>query len=206
MVLTVSYASASDFVAEYGENLANGGVFVPGVTVVDMLREIDVEIVLQGTTTLKIRAKPVFVLDETSARRTGRSAGAGMEITAKPFGFDEALRKHLLKLGKRREVAIMIGDVPGAAKFGDAGYRLMPLEPLEALTSTLGDALVPVIAVVVPPGMVDAYASVARSGGKYVAVHGLTKTTNVDDVIAKIDRLLGTGSTGRLGTSEILRK
>jgi hypothetical protein len=205
-VLTVSYHSASEFVAEYGDNLAKGGVFVPGATFVDMLREVDVEIVLPGSTTLKIRARPVFVVDEASARMTGRPAGTGMEITAKPFGFDDQLRKHLLKLGQRREVAIMVGDVPGALRFGDAGYKLMPLEPLEALMSTLSDALVQVIAIVVPSGMAEAYASVARSGGKYVAVHGVGRGTDVDDVITKIDRLLGTGSTGRLHVSDVVKK
>jgi hypothetical protein len=176
-------------VAEYGENLAAGGVFVPGTTFVDMLREVDVEIV-----------------DEASARVAGRPAGTGMEITAKPFGFDDTLRQHLMKLGKRREVAIMVGDVPGAARFGEAGYKLIPLEPLEALTSTLCDALVQVIAIVVAPGMVEAYSSVARSGGKYVAVHGVTQTTDVDDVISKIDRLLGTGTTARIPVSAIVKK
>jgi hypothetical protein len=206
-VLTVSYSSASEFVSEYGENLANGGVFVRGATLVgDLLREVDVEIVLPGSTTLLIRAKPVFVLDEASARAAGRPAGTGMEITAKPFGFDAALRKHLMKLGKRREVAIMVGDVPGAARFGDAGYKLIPLEPLEALTSTLSDGLVQVIALVVPRGMVEAYSTVARSAGKFVAVHGVTHGTDVDDVIAKIDKLLGTGTSTRLSTSEILKK
>jgi hypothetical protein len=190
VTLTVCYASAADFVVEYGENLAAGGVFVPGAMLADMSRELDVELVLPGTATLRIRARRARRARTPAAREAGKQPGTGMEITAKPFGFDDSLRRHLMKLGKRREVAIMIGDVPGAARFGDAGYKLIPLEPLEALTSALADALVPVIAIVAPAGMVDAYASVARAGGAFVAVHGVSKPAEVDTVIANIDRLL----------------
>jgi hypothetical protein len=53
---------------------------------------------------------------------------------------------------------------------------------------------------------VEAYSTVARSAGQYVAVHGVTRGTDVDDVIAKIDRLLGSGSTARLPVSAIVKK
>lgn len=190
MSLKVVYSSASEFVTEYVENLAAGGVFVTGQIDLDMLREVDVEIAAAGLPGIKIRARPVYVVDPSTARQTGRPIGTGMEITSKPRGFDDVLRAYLIKLGKRREVAVMVGDVPGAARLGDAGFKLIPLEPLEALGFALADALVPVIALVVRPTMKEAYASVAREAGKLIAVYAPAKATDVDDIVHNIDRLL----------------
>lgn len=190
MGLKVTYASASEFVTEYVENLAAGGVFVTGQVDLDMLREIDVSIVAQGLPELKIRARPVYVVDPITARDLGRPMGTGMEIVTKPRGFDDTLRAHLMKLGKRREVAVMVGDVPGAARFGDAGFKLIPIEPLEALGFALADALVPVIALIVPAGQREAYASVARESGKLIAVYSPQRSLDVDDIVAGLDRLL----------------
>ncbi len=188
--MKVVYSSASEFVSEYVENLAAGGLFVSGHTDLDMLREVDVELTAAGMPSLEIRARPVYVVDPLTARKTGRPMGTGMEITAKPFGFDDALRAHLIKLGKRREVAVMVGDVPGASKLGDAGFKLIPLEPLEAVGFALADALVQIIALVVRPNMREAYAMVTRDHGKLVAVYAPARDSDVDDIIRNIDKLL----------------
>jgi len=190
VALTVVYSSAAEFVTEYVENLAAGGLFVAGKVDLDMLREVDVSIVAQGLPELKIRARPVYVVDPSTARTTGRQMGTGMEITTKPRGFDDALRAHLMMLGKRREVAVMVGDVPGAARFGDAGFKLIPLEPLESIAFALSDALVPVIALIVPSGHREAYSSVAREAGNLIAVYSPKRSIDVEDIVASLDRLL----------------
>jgi len=187
--LTVSYATASEFVTEYVENIAVGGLFVAGAGALDLLREIDVEIILSDTT-WKVRAKPVYVIDGEMARTAGKPAGTGMEITVKPAGFDAAMHAHLIKLGKRREVAVMVGDVPGAARLGDAGFRLIPLESLEAFCGVLGDKLAHVIALVVPARLREAYVEVARSSGHLVAIYSSSRPNDVDDIVRQIDRLL----------------
>ena len=99
-------------------------------------------------------------------------------------------QQHLIKLGKRREVAVMVGDVPGASKLGDAGFKLIPLEPLEAVGFALADALVQIIAVVVRPTMREAYSMVTRDHGKLVAVYAPARESDVDDIIRNIDKLL----------------
>ena len=190
MGLTVVYSSASEFVTEYVENLAAGGLFVAGKIDLDMLREVDVSIIAPGLPELKIRARPVYVVDPSTARSTGRPMGTGMEITTKPRGFDDALRAHLMKLGKRREVAVMVGDVPGAARFGDAGFKLIPLEPLEAIGFALSDALVPVIALIVPANLREVYASVTREAGALIAVYSPQRSLDVEDIVTSLDRLL----------------
>jgi hypothetical protein len=190
VMLKVTYSSASEFVTDYVENLAAGGLFVAGKVDLDMLKEFEVEIVAQGLPQLKLRARPVYVVDPRTARDTGHAIGTGMEITTKPRGFDDVLRAHLIKLGRRREVAVMVGEVPGAARLGDAGFKLIPLEPLEALGFALADALVPVIALVVPASQKEAYASVAREAGKLIAVYAPQRSIEIDDVVANIDRLL----------------
>ena len=68
MSLKVVYSSASEFVSEYVENLAAGGLFVSGHTDLDMLREVDVELTAAGMPSLEIRARPVYVVDPLTAR------------------------------------------------------------------------------------------------------------------------------------------
>jgi len=113
-----------------------------------------------------------------------------MEITRKPVGFDEAMRAHLFKLGKRREVSVMVGDVPGAARLGDAGFKMIPLESLESVCGVLADRRSDVIALVVPARLREAYAEVARAGGQLVAIFSPESSTDVDDIVRRIDRLL----------------
>lgn len=183
VALTVRYRSAEEFVTDYVDNLSRGGLFLAGTCELDMLHELDVELVVEGATH-QLRARPVYL------NPAGDRPGVGMEITYKPAGFAAAMRDHLLRLGKRREVAVMIGDVPNGDRFAAAGFKLIPLEPPETLIEALSHALVPVIALVVRQHERDAYAAIAKSGGKLIAVYGVSGATDADDVIHKIDRLL----------------
>ncbi len=189
-MLTVQYASASEFVEEYVSTIAVGGVFVAGIEDFDLHREVDVELVVERST-WTLRARPVYVVDTKMAQTAGLRHGTGMEITKKPQGFDAAMSAHLMKLGKRREVAVMVGDVPGAARLGDAGFKLMPLESVESFAAVILDALTPVIAVVAPASFRDAYFEIARSSGLLLPIFSSARVTDIDDIVNQIDRALG---------------
>ena len=126
--LAVRYANAEEFVADYVENLSAGGLFIAGANRLPLFTETDVHIELPGQGNWTVRAKSVFLIDDVAAEKIGRKAGAGFEILDKPPGFDDALLGYLLRLGRRRDHAVMVGEVPGVSLIGDAGYRVIPLE------------------------------------------------------------------------------
>lgn len=187
--LAVKYTNAEQFVNDYVENLSVGGLFIAGAQQLPLLSETDVNIVLPGQGDWTVRARSVFIIDETAATTTGRKAGAGMEITHKPPGFDDALLGYLLRLGQRRDHSVMIGDVPGVRFVVDAGYRTIPLEPPEEAARTLGDALVKLVAILLPPEQCDLYRARLGERGKDL-VFAVTNEDQLHDILARIDSLL----------------
>ena len=188
--LVVRYNKAAEFVVQYTENLSIGGVFVAGARDIELLQEIDVEIELPGQPTWRVRAKAVFVVDEATAATQGRVAGVGMEITRKPPGFEDALLGYLLRLGRRRDFAVMVGGVPGADRIADAGYRTLPLEDVSTFVNALVNASVPIIGVVVPPSSFAVYEALARTNGAGDIVFVASSVDDVVDIVARIDSLL----------------
>src|SRR5687768_141903 len=89
--LTVKYASAADFVADYVENLSSGGLYVAGAQALPLGHECDVEIVLPGLGEWTVRARVVFTLSAEDAANSERNPGAGMQVITNPEGFDDAL-------------------------------------------------------------------------------------------------------------------
>src|SRR5262245_16415864 len=126
--LAVRYSNAAEFVTDYIENLSTGGLFIAGANRLPLFTETDVEVELPGQGNWTVRAKSVFLIDDAAAETMGRQAGAGFQITTKPPGFDDALLGYLLRLGRRRDHAVMVGQIPGVELVRDAGYRVIPLE------------------------------------------------------------------------------
>ena len=184
------YTNAAEFVLEYTENLSLGGLFIAGARDLTLHNEIAVDIELPGQGTFRVRAKLVFVLDEATAAASGRAAGSGMEITHKPPGFEDALFAYLVRLGRRRDVAVMVGDVAGANHVTDAGYNVVPLEGISTFVSRLINATTPIVAVVVPPAAYPAYEALARSCGSGEIVHVAESPQDVKEILARVDRLL----------------
>lgn len=182
------YAKAEQFVTDYVENLSVGGLFIAGAHELQLLTETDVSIELPGQGNWNVRAKSVFIIDENAAKASGRKAGAGMEIVSKPPGFDDALLGYLLRLGQRRDHSVMVGDIPGIRAITDAGYRIVPLEAPAEAANLVGDALVKLVAVLVPMDQVDHY--VTRMGAHASLVIGVRDEAELPDVLARIDSLL----------------
>jgi hypothetical protein len=187
--LAVRYTNAEAFVADYVENLSVGGLFIAGANQMPLFTETDVQVELPGQGSWTVRAKSVFLIDATAAKATGRKAGAGMEILVKPPGFDDALLGYLLRLGRRRDHCVIVGDVPGKRVVTDAGYRLIELASPEQAAASAADAEAKLVAVLVPPEHVEEYKRAIGDRGAEL-VHAVRNETDIPDILARIDSLL----------------
>lgn len=187
--LAVRYTNAEQFVADYVENLSVGGLFIAGAHALPLFTESDVAIELPGQGNWTVRARAVFIIDETAAQATGRKPGAGMEIIVKPPGFEDALLGYLLRLGQRRDHSVMVGDVGGIRVIRDAGYRVIGYEPPDEAVKLLGDVLVKLVAILLPLDQVDDYrARIGEPGASLVI--GVKNEADMPDILARIDSLM----------------
>jgi hypothetical protein len=187
--LVVSFPNAAEFVTEYIENLSLGGLFIANAKLV-LDQEIDVEVRLPGQGEWRVRAKPKFHVDADLAERQRRRAGTGLQITQRPPGFQDALLGYLLRLGRRRDVAVMCDTMPGAEGFAAAGYQIIELATPDAFPHELETAKFPIVAVVVRPEQEFLYMAAARDAGRSDFVYVLATPDQVNDLIARIDALL----------------
>jgi hypothetical protein len=187
--LAVRYSNAEEFVTDYVENLSVNGLFIAGAHRMPLFTETNVDVELPGQGTWAVRAKSVFVIDEEAAKKSGRSAGAGMKILDKPPGFDDALLGYLLRLGKRRDHTVMVGDVPGARHITDAGFRVVPLSPPELAAAEVTHEDFKLLAIVVSPARAQEYRTAVGDRGREL-VYAVTREEDVHDILARIDSLL----------------
>src|SRR5689334_7058980 len=138
--LAVRYTNAEQFVTDYVENLSKGGLYIGGATGLALDTETDVHIEQPGQGSWTVRGRVQFVLDEQAAAGGNRKPGAGLAIVDRPPGFDDALLGYLLRLGRRRERAVMIADdMVGRSLVEDAGYRVLPLESRDEVAFSFVD-------------------------------------------------------------------
>jgi hypothetical protein len=187
--LAVRYSNAEQFVTDYVENLSVGGLFIAGANQVPLFTETDVQVELPGQGSWTLRAKSVFLIDATAARTTGRKAGAGFSIIDKPPGFDDALLGYLLRLGRRRDHSVMVGEVAGKRIVTDAGYRLIELASPEQAAASAADEEARLLAVLVPPEHVDEYRRAIGDRGTDL-VHAVRNEADIPDILARLDSLL----------------
>lgn len=187
--LAVRYTNAEEFVTDYVENLSAGGLFIAGAHKLPLFTETPVSIELPGQGDWTVRAKSVFVIDEPAAQNMGRKAGAGFQILDKPPGFDDALLGYLLRLGRRRDHAVMVGEVPGLSAITDAGYRVIPLASEDEVAIMLANDDEKIVAIVVQPALVTPYRDRLGEKGKSL-VFPATSVAEVTDILARIDSLL----------------
>ena len=187
--LAVRYTNAEQFVADYVENLSAGGLFIAGANQLPLFTETEVHIELPGQGNWTVRAKSVFVIDEAAAAKMGRKAGAGFEIQDKPPDFDDALLGYLLRLGRRRDHAVMVGEVPGLELITDAGYRVIPLESVDEVAIALANDDAKIVAIIVQASLVQPYRDRLGEKGKSL-VFPASGVADVVDILARIDSLL----------------
>ena len=187
--LAVHYANAEEFVTDYIENLSTGGLFIGGANRLPLFTETDVQVELPGQGSWTVRAKTVFIIDDAAAAQIGRKAGAGFEIVTKPPGFDDALLGYLLRLGRRRDHAVMVGEIPGKELIVDAGYRVIPLESEDEVAIALANDDAKIVAIIVQASLVGPYRDRLGEKGKSL-VFPASGADDVVDILARIDSLL----------------
>ena len=187
--LSVRYTNAEQFVNDYVENLSAGGLYISGANQLPLHSETDIFIELPGQGTWTVRAKSTFIIDEEAAAKSGRKPGAGFEIVTKPPGFDDALLGYLLRLGRRREHAVMVGEVPGIELIRDAGYRVIPLESEDEVAFALANDDAKIVGVIVPSSQVQTYRDRLGDKGKALVL-AAASDDDVVDILARIDSLL----------------
>ncbi len=186
--LAVRYTNAAQFVSDYVENLSAGGLFVAGAHEHQLPDENEIELELPGQGRWRVLARVVFRLDAEAAEKSGRTPGVGFQILGKPAGYDDALLGYLLRLGRRREFMVMVGEIAGARVLGESGYRILPLVPEDQLAAALADEKL--LAVIVPPALLVPYRERAKDARGGDVVFAVGSEADVGDAIARIDSLL----------------
>ena len=187
---TVRFATAVDFVTEYADNLSAGGLFVRGAHTLEPLSEIEVELDLPGYGQFRVRGRVAHIVGPEVAARAGRRPGAGVELVEPGPELTEALSEYLRRLGRRRDVAVVVE--PGAAieLLGAAGFRTIPLPPADELVSTLARSEHPVLAVIVSRAREPEVRRAAEEAGVADLVQLLDHEEEVDELLAVLDQLL----------------
>ncbi len=182
--LTVRYERAADFVTEYAENLSYGGVFVRDADKLEPLSELTLAIDLPGVETYHVTAKVAHVLTAEMAAAAGCNPGAGLELVNTPPGFSDALSDYLLRLGRRREMGVLVDSELCCRALADSGYNAMQLPPADQLASSIASSKVPIVALVVERGRLAEFSNVTNSVIEYAGPDDL------DEIIRKLDERL----------------
>jgi hypothetical protein len=188
--LEVRFKSALDFVSEYAENLSAGGLFVRGAHRLEPLSEAEVELTLPGYGTHTVRGKVAHIVSPELAAKGGRRPGAGLEITQAPDGFAELLGEYLRRLGRRRDVAVLVEEGKPLDLLTAAGYRAAALPTPNEMVVTMARSEYPVIAVVVTRAREEQFRPAAEAAGVGDLVHLLDNEEELDDLLGRLDNLL----------------
>jgi hypothetical protein len=188
--LRVSYQSAADFVREFAENLSAGGMFIAGATGLAPLEQVGIEVELPGFGNYRVKAEVAHVLDETTAERLGRTAGAGVAIIDAPPDWQEALSGYLQRLGSRADRLVLVSDPELRLALAATGYQTGAAPAPGGLVAAVARSEIQVHAVVVRSAEVDAYRAEAAKAGDPDLVHAAGGPADLDLLLAALDSLL----------------
>jgi hypothetical protein len=185
--LSVRYCVAREFIIEYAENLCTGGLFVRGATNLERGQTANVEITLPGYGTFMVTAEVAHVLSPDLAEKFHRKPGVGFAITKSPPGFIDAMRSYLLRLGRRRDHAVLVSDDRYGLLLDAAGYRIMPLPPAHQLLGAVAAATEPVIGVIVTREQEQEYLKLAAKMGSPEIVYAIDDDEPIEDLLNWLD-------------------
>jgi hypothetical protein len=186
----VRFSSAVDFVAEYADNLSAGGLFLRGAHQLEPLGELEVDLALPGYGEFRIGCRVAHVITPEQAAKSGRRAGAGVEIVRQPDGFAGALEEYLRRLGRRREVAVVVDRGVPLELLAAAGFHTLELPPPAELLAILVRSQHPVLAVVLSSHQMDLYRTAAEEAGLADLFRRLDGEQELDQLLAELDQLL----------------
>lgn len=187
-VLAVRFVSATEFVTEYAENLSAGGLFIRHAHKLEPLSEITVHIDLAGFESFKVKARVAHVMDEELAEKMGRTAGAGLQLTEVPTGFEEALVGYLARLGRRRDFIVLTENPACLHMLSEAGFRVAETAPGSVTEQSLGEPTT--LAVVVDKSASAMYRDVLSVSPRPIPVIGCYFEVDEEPLLAELDRLV----------------
>lgn len=188
--LSVRYGSAREFVEEYAANLSAGGLFIRGAFELEPLTPIAVEISLPGFKTFRVGAQVVHVITPAAAAQSDNQPGAGVAITERPEGFDEAMTEYLQRLGRRRDYLVFAGDEECRKLLEDSGYHTAPAPRAANLSEAVAGSAFPVLGVVVSRAQEDEYVNAAAAAGLAGRVRSIDYLEELDELLTQLDRYL----------------
>lgn len=181
--LKVSYGRAVDFVEQYADTLALGGMFIRDATDLAVGEEVSVTLELPGSGTLTLKAEVRYVL------ATGPKRGAGMQITSGPRGYVDQLSGYLLRLGRRADAAVFVDAEPWRTLIRESGYLVSPLPPPSEIVRIFSDLRL--VAIMPPIALADDYdAALHAHGGDSSLIIPIHPELPVEPVLAWLDERL----------------
>ncbi len=183
--LRVSYGRAIEFVEQYADTLALGGMFIRDATDLAVGETVSVTLELPGSGTLTVKAEVRYVLTD------GAKPGAGMQITTGPRGYLDQLSAYLLRLGRRADAVIFVDAEPWRTLIRESGYHVAALPPPSEVARIFADLRL--VAIMPPVEFAEDYDAALQANGAdssiLIPVH---ETLPVEPVLAWLDeRLLG---------------
>jgi hypothetical protein len=181
--LKVSYGRAIEFVEQYADTLALGGMFIRGATDLAAGDEVSITLELPGSGTLTVKADVRYVVAD------GAKAGAGFQISSGPPGYVELLSAYLLRLGRRKDAVVFVDAEPWRTLIADAGYLVETLPAVAELGKIFGEMRL--LAIMPPIAVADDYDAALQAHGVdsslLIPIHA---ELPVDPVLAWLDERL----------------
>lgn len=181
--LKVGYGRAVEFVEQYADTLALGGMFIRDA--IDLLvgEEVSITLELPGSGTLTVKAEVRYVLVD------GPKPGAGMQITNGPRGYLDQLSGYLLRLGRRADAVVFVDAEPWRTLIRESGYVVSPLPPASELVRIFSELRL--VAIMPPITLADEYEAALQANGAdssmLIPVHA---ELPVEPVLAWLDERL----------------
>ncbi|MFN0251915.1 MAG: PilZ domain-containing protein [Kofleriaceae bacterium] len=181
--LKVHYSRAVEFVEQYADTLALGGMFIRDATELVVGEEVSITLELPGSGTLTVKAEVRYVLTEGSKR------GAGLLITNGPRGYLDLLSEYLLRLGRRTNAVVFVDAEPWRTLIQECGYQVAALPLPTKIASIFSDLRL--VAIMPPVALADEYDAALQANGAdsslLIPVHA---ELPVDPVLAWLDERL----------------
>ena len=181
--LKVSYGRAVEFVEQYADTLALGGMFIRGALDLTVGEEVSITLELPGSGTLTVKAEVRYVL------ANGPKPGAGMQITNGPPGYVDQLSGYLLRLGRRADAIVFVDAEPWRTVIRESGYQIAPLPAPPELGRIFADLRL--VAIMPPVAVADDYDAALQAHGAdssiLIPVHA---ELPVEPVLAWLDERL----------------
>jgi Tfp pilus assembly protein PilZ len=181
--LKVHYSRAVEFVEQYADTLALGGMFIRDATDLEVGEEVSITLELPGSGTLTMKAEVRYVLAD------GPKPGAGLQITNGPRGYLDLLSGYLLRLGRRTDAVVFVDAEPWRTLIRESGYQVAALPPATELARIFYDLRL--VAIMPPVELADEYDAALQANGAdssfLIPVHA---ELPVEPVLAWLDERL----------------